>query len=226
MLTMVYRLYPRASRGSTEVATFAKDSSMAGEWVAALRAMHEITESIGESGLAKECEDRQRKAEQSLEKEFWNSQTGFYDYGRESAGHPVVSITPALGYSSSLGILPPGHARAIVERLSSAALLSDWGERDMSIDDSAYSEGSYHAGSVWPFFTAPAILSEYRYHNAAQAFSTWLAMIRLREFNARGAMRTSLSGRFFRLLDNAVAPDVLGTHRYSRIRQWHAGHGY
>jgi glycogen debranching enzyme len=197
-------LIPKGEWGSTEVAAFSKDSSMAGEWVTALGAMHDLSLFTGQSSLAKECEERQQLAAKSLEKEFWNSKTGFYDYGRDGAGQPVTSITPALAFTAARGVFPPDHSHSIVERLSSAALMSDWGERDMSIDEPDYSEGSYHVGSVWPLFTAAAILSEYRYHNSIQAFASWMSMIHLREFNARGAMPEVFSGRFFRLLDNAV----------------------
>ena len=83
-------------------------------------------------------------------------------------------------------------------------MLSDWGQRELSLDDPDYSEGSYHVGSVWPFLTAAPMLGQFQDHNAAQGFSTWMSMIHLRQFNERGAMPEVLTGRFLRLLDNAV----------------------
>ncbi len=195
---------PKGEWGSIELEDFSKDSAMAGEWIAALRAMGEISASLGENAISSECAERRRRAEQSLEREFWDPQTHYYDYGLGPAGKRLKYIYPAIGFSAALGVLPEEHARAVLERLNTAALLSDWGQREVSMDDPDYAEGSYHVGSVWPFFTAAPLLGQYRYHNAAQGFSTWMAMIRLRSFDARGAMPEVFAGRFFRLLDNAV----------------------
>ncbi len=197
-------MIPKGEWGSTELADFSKDSAMAGEWIAALHAMHEISGSLGEHALASECAERQRQAEQSLEREFWDPQTHYYDYGLATTGQRLTYIYPAIGSSAALGILPDEHARAVLERLNTAALLSDWGQREVSMDDPEYAEGSYHVGSVWPVLTAGPLLGQYRYHNAAQGFSTWMAMMRLRGFSARGAMPEVFTGRFFRLLDDAV----------------------
>lgn len=195
---------PKGEWGSTELATFSKDSAMAGEWIAALQAMRAISDVMGESELQKECEARDSTAKASLEREFWNPQENYYDYGLDTAGKPVTYLNPAIGYSAWLGSLPDARARAVLERLNTGAFLSDWGQRNMSLDDPRYTEGSYHIGSVWPFMTAGPLLGQFRYHNAVQGFSTWMSMIRLRGFNARGAMPEVLTGLYFRLLDNAV----------------------
>ena len=48
------------------------------------------------------------------------------------------------------------------------------------------------------------MLADYRYHNAVQGFITWMSMTCLRSFSALGAMPESLSGSYYRLLDNGV----------------------
>ena len=92
----------------------------------------------------------------------------------------------------------------MLERLATAQFLSDWGVRSMSLEDPRYSEASYQIGSAWPFMTVAPMLADFRYHNAVQGFSTWTSMTQLRTFNARGAMPESLSGSYYRLLDNGV----------------------
>lgn len=195
---------PPGEWGSMEVADFQKDAAMAGEWVAALRAVGELSAARGEQALARECEVREKQAADSLERKFWNPQMNYYNYGLDASGRPVTHLNPMIGYSAWFGSLPDGHARAVLERLATAAFLSDWGQRNMSFEDPRYTEGSYHVGSAWPFMTAGPLLGQFRYHNAVQGFLTWMAMIRLRVFNARGAMPEVLSGSFYRLLDNAV----------------------
>lgn len=196
---------PPEDWGSMETAgVAAQDSAMAGEWVAALRATAELARAMDDPDLARESERREKFASDSLERMFWNPSLGYYDYGMSKAGDKVTYLNPTIGYSAWFGSLPQQHALAVLERLATAEFLSDWGERSMSLADSRYNENSYQVGSAWPFFTVAPILAEYRYHNAVQGFISWISMTRLRMFNARGAMPESLSGSFYRLLDNGV----------------------
>jgi hypothetical protein len=197
-------IIPKGEWGSAELAIFSKDAAMAGEWIAALRSMRGLSGFMGEEALQKECEERERTARASLEREFWNARSNSYDYGLDTAGMPVTYLNIMMGYCAWLGSLPEAHARAALEHLSTAAFLSDWGLRNMSMDDPHYTEGSYNIGSVWPFMTAGPMLGQFHYHNAVQGFSTWMSMIHLHGLSARGAMPEVLTGLYFRLLDNAV----------------------
>jgi hypothetical protein len=191
--------------GSMETAGVAvQDAAMAGEWIAALHAMADLAEAMNDPSLAKECRSREKMASESLEKFFWNPSARYYSYGLGKSGEKVTYLNPAVAYSAWFGGLPRDHSRAVSERLATAQFLSDWGERSMSLEDPRYDENSYQVGSAWPFFTAPAIIADYQNHNAIQGFTTWVSMTQLRMFNARGAMPESLSGSFYRLLDNGV----------------------
>lgn len=191
--------------GSMETTGVAvQDSAMAGEWIAALRAMADLADAMTDAILAQECRNREKLASDSLEKTFWNPSTAYYDYGVGRSGEKVTYLNPAIAYSAWFGGLPREHLRAVSERLATAQFLSDWGERSMSLEDPRYNENSYQVGSAWPFFTAPSVMADYQNHNAIQGFTTWTSMTRLRMFDARGAMPESLSGSFYRLLDNGV----------------------
>jgi hypothetical protein len=144
-----------------------------------------------------------QQASASLE-QFWNPVSNYYNYGLDSEGRPVTNLNPAIGFSAWLGSLPDGRARAVLERLATGSFLSDWGQRNMSLEDPRYREGDYQVGSVWPVMTFGPMLADFQYHNAAQGLLTWMAMIRLGQFNARGAMPEVLSGASYRLLDNSV----------------------
>jgi Glycosyl-hydrolase family 116, catalytic region len=196
---------PPGSWGSMETAgVAAQDSAMAGEWIAAVRAAGELATAMEDSAMAGECKTRERVASDSLEKLFWNPRLGYYNYGVNKSGEEVTYLNPAIGYSAWFGSLPQERSLAVLERLATAQFLSDWGERSMSLEDPRYDENSYQVGSAWPFFTVAPMLAEYRYHNAVQGFITWMSMTHLRMFNARGAMPESLSGAYYRLLDNGV----------------------
>lgn len=196
---------PPESWGSMETAGVAvQDSAMSGEWIAALRAVATLATAMNDDALTQECKSREKLASDSLEKLFWNSASGYYNYGVGKSGDKVTYLNPAIAYSAWFGSLPQGRAEAVLERLATAQFLSDWGERSMSLEDQRYDENSYQVGSAWPFFTVASMLTDYRYHNAVQGFITWTSMTRLRMFNARGAMPESLSGSYYRLLDNGV----------------------
>jgi hypothetical protein len=196
---------PPETWGSMETAGVAvQDSAMAGEWIAALRAVEALATALNDASLSEECRTREKLAGDSLEKMFWDSSRGYYNYGVGKSGEKVTYMNPAIGYSAWYGSLPESHAREVVQRLGAAQFLSDWGVRSMSLEDPRYDENSYQIGSAWPFFTVAPMIAEYRYHNAVQGFITWMAMIRLRQFNARGATPESMSGTYYRLLDNGV----------------------
>jgi len=195
---------PKDAWGSIELTGFSKDSAMAGEWVAALHAMRDLAKMAGDAALEKECDERAEKAAASLEREFWDPQLDYYDYGLFTSGKPVTYLNPAIGWSAWLGSLPREHAQTVLEKLSTAAFLADWGQRNMSLADPRYEEGSYHIGSAWPIATAGPMLGQFKYGDAAQAFLTWQSMLALRNFDAPGDMPEVLSGTYYRLLDNAV----------------------
>lgn len=196
---------PPEGWGSMESAgVAAQDSAMAGEWIAAVRVVAELATVMNDSTLAEECSKREKIASDSLEKLFWNPRLGYYNYGVKEAGEEVTYLNPTIGYSALFGSLPQERSEAVLQRLAGAQFLSDWGVRSMSLEDPRYDENSYQVGSAWPFFTVAPMLAEYQYHNAVQGFATWMSMIRLRMFNARGAMPESLSGSYYRLLDNGV----------------------
>ena len=195
---------PQNAWGSMELTGFSKDAAMAGEWIAALHAMRDLAQMVGDSALSQECDQREQKAAASLEREFWNPQLEYYNYGLFASGESVTYLNPAIGWSAWLGSLPRNHAHSVLEKLSTAVFLADWGQRNMSLADPRYAEGSYHIGSAWPFATAGPMLAQFKYGDAVQSFLTWRTMLALRDFNGAGNMPEVLSGIYYRLLDNAV----------------------
>jgi len=195
---------PKDAWGSIELTGFSKDAAMAGEWVTALRAMRDLAKINDDAALEKECDERAEKAAASLEHEFWDPQLDYYDYGLFTSGKPVTYLNPAIGWSAWLGSVPREHVLTVLEKLSTAAFLADWGQRNMSVADPRYEEGSYHIGSAWPVATAGPMLAQFKYGDGVQAFLTWQAMLALRNFNGPGNMPEVLSGTYYRLLDNAV----------------------
>jgi glycogen debranching enzyme len=197
-------MIPKDAWGSMELTGFSKDAAMAGEWIAALHAMRDLAKMAGDSALSEECGQREQEAAASLEREFWDPRLEYYDYGLFTSGESVTYLNPAIGWCAWLGSLPRDHAQTVLEKLSTAAFLADWGQRNMSLADPRYTEGSYHIGSAWPIATAGPMLAQFKYDDAVQSFLTWQAMLALRDFDAPGDMPEVLTGNSYRLLDDAV----------------------
>ncbi len=205
---------PPGEWGSMEAVRFSKDSAMAAEWIAALRALQDLAGSMGDIALAREARLRESTATASLEREFWDPQLNYYDYGVDESGRRLRFLNPMVGYSAWFGSLPDGRARTVLERLATGAFLADWSQRNMPLDDPRYAEGSYQVGSAWPFLTAGPLLGHYRYHNAIEAYTIWRAMLSLRHADERGAMPEALSGTYYRLLDRGVPHQMFSEHAF------------
>ena len=62
-----------------------------------------------------------------------------------------------MGHLLGTGILDPGEAAAVADRLIHPSMASGFGLRTMSTTAGGYSPLSYHCGSVWPHDTAIAV---------------------------------------------------------------------
>jgi glycogen debranching enzyme len=70
---------------------------------------------------------------------------------------PVDSLTSNIGHLLGTGILQPGQAQQIADRLISPELNSGYGLRTMSTLEAGYWPLSYHGGAVWAHDTAIVI---------------------------------------------------------------------
>jgi len=97
-----------------------------------------------------------------------------------------------------------GPPKRCWKRLATSQFLSDWGVRSMSLEDPRYGR---HLVSDWigvAIHDGLLHARRFAYHNASQGFNYVDVMTRLRTLGARGAMPESLSGAYYRLLDNGV----------------------
>lgn len=83
-----------------------------------------------------------------------------------------------------------------IDRLGSAAIATDWGDRLLSDRSPLYDPLSYHYGSVWPLFTGWASVAAYRYGRPHVGYQALLANALLNESGALGYVTELLSGDF------------------------------
>jgi glycogen debranching enzyme len=129
----------------------------------ALQRLAEILIVLGDDGAADAILDRAAALRRRWHDAFWMSREGFYALALDGQGRQVASITSNPGHALAAGLVPPGHARLVADRLLSAELFSGWGVRTLSQEHPSYNPLAYHLGSVWPVENATFALGLKRY---------------------------------------------------------------
>jgi glycogen debranching enzyme len=78
-------------------------------------------------------------------------------------------VASDAGHCLWSGIVPPGRARKVVERLIAPDMWSGWGIRTLSAQHPAFNPYNYQTGSVWPHDNAIIALGFKRYGFGAEA---------------------------------------------------------
>jgi glycogen debranching enzyme len=81
---------------------------------------------------------------------FWNPEEGTFARALDGHKRQVASVTSNPGHCLYCGIVDPGKAGAVVERLMAPDMFCGWGVRTLSSQCPAFNPMSYHNGSVWP----------------------------------------------------------------------------
>ncbi len=129
----------------------------------ALQRMAEILVALDEPERADEYLDRAAVLRSRWHDAFWMPDDGYYALALDAAGEQVTSITSNPGHALAAGMVPPGVARQVAERLLSPALFSGWGVRTLAEDHPSYNPLAYHLGTVWPVENATFALGCKRY---------------------------------------------------------------
>jgi len=111
----------------------------------------ELAERVWEdAGLAAGLREGARDLKTRFDRDFWMEDRGYYALALDGAGRRIDSITSNPGHLLWSGIVPPGKARAVADRLTGGGLFGGWGVRTMAEGEGGYDPDSYHNGSVWP----------------------------------------------------------------------------
>jgi glycogen debranching enzyme len=94
---------------------------------------------------------------------YWLPGEGFYAMALDGDHRPVATIGSNPGHAMGTGIVPPGRAAAVADRLLAPDLYSGWGVRTLSSDHPSYNPLGYHLGAVWPVENATVALGFKRY---------------------------------------------------------------
>jgi glycogen debranching enzyme len=104
---------------------------------------------------------------------YWLEEEGTLAFALDGEKRRVRTATSNPGHCLLSGVLDPGQARRVADRLMRPDLFSGWGLRTLSSDHPVYDPHSYQCGSVWPHDTMFAAAGLRRYGMAAEG---WMLM--------------------------------------------------
>ncbi len=147
-------------------------------WAEALRQFAFMARILGSEDVSKICEAESNTLIENIDKEFWNSETQFYDAGIciGSSNKTEISILPAIPIL--FGHLPFEKSRSVAQKFTNEDFSTPWGVRIMSRKSPTYHGSRYHTGTVWPLFTGWVSLAEYETHLPEAAFQHIIANYR------------------------------------------------
>src|SRR5205807_2010136 len=94
---------------------------------------------------------------------YWVEEAGTLAFALDGRKRPLLTGTSNPGHCLWTGILDPGRAQRVADRLLAPTLFTGWGLRTLSRDHPAYDPHSYQRGSVWPHDTMLAAAGLRRY---------------------------------------------------------------
>ncbi|HXX62144.1 MAG TPA: amylo-alpha-1,6-glucosidase [Candidatus Sulfotelmatobacter sp.] len=125
--------------------------------------MAELARRRGEDELAARLDREAAGLRERFEAAFWVEDLGYYAMALGRDGRPADAITSNVGQALWGGVVAPGHARAVVDRLTQRDLDSGWGIRTYAAGQPGYNPLGYHTGSVWPHDNALIVAGMKRY---------------------------------------------------------------
>lgn len=105
---------------------------------------------LGEGGRAAQLQDQAQRLRERFIKDFWMEKESFLAMGLSRGKDRLEVISSNPGHALWAGILDPGRAKAVGERLMAPDMFNGWGIRTLSRKEIAYNPVGYHLGTVWP----------------------------------------------------------------------------
>ena len=120
----------------------------------AKRRMAGLARMRGEDVLAERLDAEAETLRARFEEAFWVEDMAYYAMALDGDKRPADAIGSNAGHCLWSGIVSPGRARDVADRLLSPSLFSGWGIRTYGSDQPGYNPIGYHTGSVWPHDTS------------------------------------------------------------------------
>jgi len=120
----------------------------------AKRRMAALATVRGEDDLAKRLLAESEALRTRFEEAFWVEDQRYYAMALDGEKRHLDAIGSNAGQCLWTGIVDPGRARDVADRLMGPGMFSGWGIRTYAQDQPGYNPIGYHTGSVWPHDTS------------------------------------------------------------------------
>jgi glycogen debranching enzyme len=147
------------SHGELPLATI----EMQGYLFAALLAMAELHEVVGDAQEATRLRNRAADLQKRVEARFWIEDLQYYAMALDGQKRQVAGIASNPGHLLWCGLASASRAKQVAARVLKPDLFSGWGLRTLSTNNRAYNALSYQRGSVWPHDTLLVAAGLWRY---------------------------------------------------------------
>ena len=123
----------------------------------------DVFDALGAPDRAEGLREEARALRARFNEAFWNPTEGTFALALDGRKRQVASVTSNPGHCLYCGIVDPGKADSVVERLMAPDMFGGWGVRTLSSECPAFNPMSYHNGSIWPHDNAIVAAGMKRY---------------------------------------------------------------
>lgn len=204
-----------AGLAALELGAFLKNTKtdiyLASLSVEAHRVFSELAGLMGERDLSRKANKNFEKALEALRDKFWMEEEKKYAHALTVKDKQLAETTVWPSMPLFFKQLPPHRADYILDIFASSEMSTDWGVRSLSAKSSYYDPLNYNYGTVWPFLTGYACLSEYNYGRSLSGFSHLMSLAYNTFIDALGFCPELLSGEFFSPVEESVPHQVFSS---------------
>ncbi len=204
-----------AGLAALELGAFLKNTKtdiyLAALSVEAHRVFSELAGLMGEKDLSRKVNKTFENALEALRDKFWVEEKKKYAHALTVKDKQLAETTVWPSMPLFFKQLPPRRADYILDIFASSEMSTDWGVRSLSPKSSYYDPLNYNYGTVWPFLTGYACLSEYNYGRSLAGFSHLMSLANNTFIDALGFCPELLSGEFFSPVEKSVPHQVFSS---------------
>jgi len=204
-----------AGLAALELGAFLKNTKtdiyLAALSVEAHRVFSELAGLMGEKDLSRKANKTFEKALDALRDKFWVEEEKKYAHALTVKDKQLAETTVWPSMPLFFKQLPARRADYILDIFASSEMSTDWGVRSLSPKSSYYDPLNYNYGTVWPFLTGYACLSEYNYGRSLAGFSHLMSLAYNTFIDALGFCPELLSGEFFSPVEESVPHQVFSS---------------
>jgi hypothetical protein len=204
-----------AGLAALELGAFLKNTKtdiyLAALSVEAHRVFSELAGLMGETELSRKANKVFEKALEALRDKFWLEKEKKYAHALTVKDKQLAETTVWPSMPLFFKQLPPRRADYTLDVFASSEMSTDWGIRSLSPSSSYYDPLNYNYGTVWPFLTGYACLSEYNYGRSPAGFSHLMSLANNTFIDALGFCPELLSGEFFSPVEESVPHQIFSS---------------